>query len=184
LWVAALSEAENTTPVLAVLPLPASQNQLTIEYRTQTGDDLGVTPGVVVHSLGAHDVGAGRGEVKPAWFETLIPAVVGASATVLGVYLEVTTVSTGSPGGVEIQTGLAQARSHMFNKSDDHRLGEALAPPAEAPVLQTPIGTLTNERVSRRLWGAEAQSRVLTQAPPDGPGSRRRASIAESGVTP
>ena len=184
LWVAALSEAENTTPVLAVLPLPASQNQLTIEYRTQTGDDLGVTPGVVVHSLGAHDVGAGRGEVNPAWFETFIPAVVGASATVLGVHLEVMTVSTGSPGGVEIQTGLAQARSHTFNKSDDHRLSEAPLPPADAPVLQAPIGTLTNERVSRRLWGAEAQSRVLTQSPPSGQGSGRRASIAESGATP
>lgn len=143
-WVAALSEVENTTPVLAVLPVPATQSQVMIEYRTQSGDDQGVAPGVVVHSIGAHDVGQGRGEVNPPWFETLIPAVVGASATVLGLYLEVVTVSSGTPGGVEIQTSTASTRTHVLT-GDKQRLDEAPLPTEQAPVLETPVGGISND---------------------------------------
>jgi hypothetical protein len=151
MWVAALSEVENTTPVLAVLPLPASQNQLTIEYRTKVGDDVGVEPGVVIHSLGAHDVGAGRSEVRPPWYETLIPAVVGASATVLGVHVEVMTVSTGSPAGVEVQTSNASTRTHMLTPAGEERLSQTPLGGLNAPVHQVPVGTIATDGAHRRF---------------------------------
>jgi hypothetical protein len=59
-------------------------------------------PAVVVHSIGAHDVG-GLSEVNPPWFEGTIAPVVGASFTVLGVRFEVATLFTGHPAGVEIK---------------------------------------------------------------------------------
>jgi hypothetical protein len=115
-WVAALSEVTNTVPVLAVLPVPGQPNaSLTIEYRTASGDDAGVTSAVVIHSLGAHDVGAGRGEMNPAWFEGTISPSVGSSLEVLGIRFEVMTVDTGQPGGVELQ--VTDTHAVLFAKS-------------------------------------------------------------------
>lgn len=104
-WIAALSEADNVTPVIAVLDVPDVDGaSLVLEYRTRFGDDLGVEPAVVVHSIGVNYVGDGRTEMNPPWLETTIVPVVGQWATVLGVRIEVTTVSTGSPAGIELQT--------------------------------------------------------------------------------
>lgn len=103
-WIGSLSEVVNTTPVIAVLPTTGpSPVLLTVEYRTSAGDDIGVTPAVVIHSIGAHDVGAGRTETSPPWFEGAITPVIGGSLTVLGVKIEVMTLYTGTPAGVEIQ---------------------------------------------------------------------------------
>ena len=150
-WVAALTEVDNVTPVLAVIPVPASQTQVTIEYRTPVGDDLGVAPGVVVHSIGAHDVGAGRSEIRPPWFETLIPAVVGASATVLGLKLEVVTVSTGSPGGVEVVASAHPSRMHRLDGNTEHAHQAPVLSKEEAPVLEVPIERINKDGAHIRL---------------------------------
>jgi hypothetical protein len=115
-WVAALSEVTNTVPVLAVLPVPGQpEASLTIEYRTASGDDTGITPAVVIHSIGVHDVGAGRGETNPTWFEGTVSPSVGSSLEVLGIRFEVMTVDTGQPGGVELQ--LTDTHAVLFAKS-------------------------------------------------------------------
>jgi hypothetical protein len=101
-WIGSLSEVDNTTPVIAVLPI-SDEQLVTIEYRTNFGDDVGVTPAVVVHSIGAHDVGTGRSETSPPWFEGTITPVIGSSLKVLGVKIAVMTLDTGTPAGVEIQ---------------------------------------------------------------------------------
>lgn len=128
-WVAALSEVTNTVPVLAVLPVPSQPSaSLTVEYRTASGDDAGVTPAVVIHSIGVRDVGAGRGETNPAWFEGTISPRVGGSFEVLGIRFEVMTVDTGRPGGVELQ--LSDTHAALFAKS----VGEETNPsPIVAP---------------------------------------------------
>ena len=111
-WIAALSEPANTTPVMAVMPLDGDPSKLlTIEYRTAVSDDAGVTPGVVVHSIGVHDVGEGRSEVDPPWFEGTFQPIIGASLKVLGNILVVKTLFTGSPAGVEIQISPVQTVS-------------------------------------------------------------------------
>ncbi|GAA3193230.1 hypothetical protein [Actinocorallia longicatena] len=85
---------------LAVIRRPRHPNQyLTVEYRTATADDAGVNPAVVIHSIGAHDVGPGRGEVDPSWLETAIPATPGSTATVLGIRF---VVRGSSPTSVDI----------------------------------------------------------------------------------
>ncbi|MCW2848433.1 MAG: hypothetical protein JWR90_2407 [Marmoricola sp.] len=144
LWVAALSEVVTTAPVLAVLPLSIGHSQLTIEYRTQSADDAGVAPGVVIHSIGAHDVGVGRSEVDPPWFETVLPPVVGASADVLGVHLEVVTVSTGSPGGIEVQTSTQSTRTHIFNEGDQEGVSHTRLGRTSAPLPVTPVGVVAD----------------------------------------
>jgi hypothetical protein len=105
-WIGSLTETTNTAPIVAVLPIPAQpEAQLTVEYRTSVGDDAGVAQAVVVHSIGAREVGLGRDEVNPPWFEGTLAPVVGSSFETLGVRFEVVTVFTGQPAGVEIQTG-------------------------------------------------------------------------------
>ncbi|MEO6944649.1 MAG: hypothetical protein ABI053_08060 [Lacisediminihabitans sp.] len=138
-WVAALSEVNNTAPVLAVHPVPGQQNaSLTVEYRTASGDDAGVTPAVVIHSIGVHDVGAGRGETNPAWFEGTISPAVGSSFDVLGVRFEVMTVDTGHPGGVELQ--VTNTHAAIFGKASE---GEVNAHPIlSARKTTTPAGPL------------------------------------------
>jgi hypothetical protein len=144
-WVAALSEVTNTVPVLAVLPVPGQPNaSLTIEYRTASGDDAGVTPAVVIHSIGVHDVGAGRGETNPAWFEGTISPGVGGSLEVLGVRFEVMTVDTGQPGGVELQ--VTDTHAVLFAKavggeSNSHPIlssKETQTPPGRFGAVITP----------------------------------------------
>jgi hypothetical protein len=61
--VAALSQARDK-PVIAVAPIP-SGGVLTVEYRTAAGDDVGVDPAVVVHTLGSRSIGPGHHEVDP-----------------------------------------------------------------------------------------------------------------------
>jgi hypothetical protein len=105
-WIGSLSEADTVTPVLAVLTVPGQpQALLTIEYRTNVGDDVGIAPAVVVHSIGAHDVGTGHDAVNPPWFEGTIEPVSGASFAVLGVRFDVATLFTGHLAGVEIKIG-------------------------------------------------------------------------------
>jgi hypothetical protein len=91
-------------PVVAVVLRQGHPNQhLTVEYRPAVGDDAGVAPAVVVHSIGANFVGAGRDEVDPPWFEASLPPVVGASADVLGYRFTVVDVSTAAPESVEVR---------------------------------------------------------------------------------
>jgi hypothetical protein len=133
-WIGALSEVDNTTPVIAVLPI-SDGRLVTIEYRTNTADDAGVTPAVVVHSIGAHDVGTGRTEMNPPWFEGTIAPQVGASLNVLGVKIEITTLYGGTPAGVEVelteasldpmrpvQDGISDAPPHTT--TDDPKMGD------------------------------------------------------------
>lgn len=92
---------------VAVVPRPRHQGQYVIaEYRPALGDDFGVTPQVVVHSIGANYVGDGRSEVSPAWLETTIPASPGAVANVDGVRFTVTAVSATPPESVEVNITL------------------------------------------------------------------------------
>lgn len=139
-WIASLSEADNTTPVVVVVPVPARQAQLIIEYRTPFGDDLGVTPAVVIHSIGANDVGAGRSEVNPAWFETAIAPEVGNSATVLGLQIEIMSLAN-TLSGIEVQ--VTKSRLGEVTESGESRLfvGEG----EEASPYFAPIGTITND---------------------------------------
>jgi hypothetical protein len=111
-WIAALSEADNVTPVVAVLPVPGRPDvNLTVEYRTNVGDDAGVNPAVVIHSIGANDVGAGRGEVNPPWLESTTAPAVGNAVDVLGVRFEIATLFTGHPAGAEVQISPSRFRS-------------------------------------------------------------------------
>jgi hypothetical protein len=101
-WVASLSEATTAIPVIAVVSVGNSGQVVTAEYRTATGDDAGVTPAVVIHTIGVRQVPAGNGEVNPPWFEGTMSPVIGATFETAGVHFEVMTVATGSVGGVEI----------------------------------------------------------------------------------
>jgi hypothetical protein len=149
-WVASLTQVVNTTPVLAVLPAPGLSNVvLTAEYRTADGDDAGVTAAVVIHSIGFHDVGDGRTETNPVWFEGTIAPIVGNSFTVLGVRFEVMTVDTGIPGGVEIQ--LINTHDVLFGKAPSAEPGSEHL---RAPVpQQSPIPNPRINRVIRARQG-------------------------------
>jgi hypothetical protein len=104
-WVGSLTETTKTAPVMAVLPIPSQREALlTIEYRTAHGDDAGVIPAVVVHSIGAREVGLEHDEVNPPWFEGTMTPAVGASFETLGVRFQIVTLFTGQPAGVQIQT--------------------------------------------------------------------------------
>ena len=87
----ALSEASYGEPVLAVLR--TQDGELTVEYRTDRGDDSGVKPAAVVHSIGRHDPGEGKHEVDPIWFETAVPAQVGAQGQVGNLVVDVISIA-------------------------------------------------------------------------------------------
>ena len=96
--------------IVAVVPRRGHPNQhLTVEYRPAVGDDAGVTPAVVVHSIGANFVGVGRDEVDPPWFEASLPPVVGAFADVLGYRFTVVAVSAAAPEWVEVRIQLSSS---------------------------------------------------------------------------
>jgi hypothetical protein len=90
----ALSEARLGDPVIAVLPVQGGE--LTIEYRLDTGDDIGVVPAVVVHSIGMQMNPPGQTEVRPPWFEAAIPPSPGTTQEVLQNRIEVTAISPDS----------------------------------------------------------------------------------------
>jgi hypothetical protein len=58
-------------PILAVVT--TFQGEIMIEYRPNFGDDLGVEPAVVIHSLDRRSVTAGASEVRPIFYEGKIP---------------------------------------------------------------------------------------------------------------
>jgi hypothetical protein len=104
-----ISDPPDTQVAYLRRPEGGERERLVVEYRpaVPNQDDAGVTSAVVVHSLGVHPVGPGRGEVEPPWFEGSIPPVVGASLNVLGVSFTVAEVSTGPPEFVEIDIDVA-----------------------------------------------------------------------------
>jgi hypothetical protein len=89
---AASAVAEIGTPVparpLAVISLSGTgvpgppDPELAIEYRVPTVDDRGVTPAVVVHSIGLRGLGPGVGEVRPVVLEGTLQPVAGQSLQV------------------------------------------------------------------------------------------------------
>jgi hypothetical protein len=82
--VIALSESSDGRSTIAVCA--AAGGEITVEYRVASGDDEGIIPAVVVHTVRVrHDAG---------WFETALPPVVGASAEVAGVRVSVREVGT------------------------------------------------------------------------------------------
>ncbi|GAB2982424.1 hypothetical protein GCM10027184_36770 [Saccharothrix stipae] len=98
-----VAEIGSHMSVLAVLTLPGGA-EVTAEYRVPTVDDRGVTPAVVVHSiglrnLGVRDDGQPYREVNPIYLEgTLQPRVGAQLPIVAGVTLRVE--STEFPGTV------------------------------------------------------------------------------------
>lgn len=66
-------------PVLAVIA--TKQGEITVEYRPNVGDDAGVDPAVVIHSIGRRNVKPGASEVKPIFYEGKIPTKGGGSFT-------------------------------------------------------------------------------------------------------
>lgn len=72
LTLTALSEAVGHKPAVAVVR--SERGEVTVEYRTAGGDDAGVTPAVVLHSIGGH-----------VRFETAITPAEGADVMVHGV---------------------------------------------------------------------------------------------------
>ncbi|ASW55380.1 hypothetical protein [Plantactinospora sp. KBS50] len=88
---------------LAVLTLPGGA-EITAEYRVNTVDDRGITPAVVIHSIGLRDLGLRDngepwGEVRPIWYEGTLQPRAGASRQIApGVTVRVE--STDFPGFV------------------------------------------------------------------------------------
>ena len=90
--------------ILAVVPRRGHPNQfITVEYRPPVGDDAGVDPAVVVHTVGVNPVGAGHGEVDPPWYEGTIPLAVNASMDLHDYRITLTAVSTTPPESVEVE---------------------------------------------------------------------------------
>lgn len=154
-WIAALSEADNTTPVVAVMQAPGQPEvTVAIEYRTAFGDDAGVTPAVVVHSLGAGNVGMGRSEVNPPWFEGTIEPKVGEHLDLLGLHIEVMSLYEGSPHGVEVQ--ITPTHAGAFDESKKTRSGAGLIDdPGNGESHVAPIGEIDDEgpHIGRRGGG-------------------------------
>jgi hypothetical protein len=102
-WVAALSE-DGGQPVVAVAPLP--QGVVAVEYRVRSGDDIGVTPAVVIHTLGVRPNEAGIGEVAPPRFEGTIDPRAGGSLTLavgdVGYRVDLQAVRPDGPPGVQV----------------------------------------------------------------------------------
>ncbi|WP_433472227.1 hypothetical protein ACQPZP_25450 [Spirillospora sp. CA-142024] len=98
------SVGDTHATILAVVPRRGHPEQfLTVEYRPAVGDDAGVTPAVVVHSIGINDVGAGRSEVDPPWFEGAIPVNVGEVMNIHDYRITITDVSATAPESVEVE---------------------------------------------------------------------------------
>ena len=133
-WVASLSDAVSATPVIAVIPAPGGTGVVTIEYRTATGDDAGVTPAVVIHTIGVRQVPAGLGEVNPPWFEGTITPTVGSLFVAAGLRFQVMTVATGSVGGAEV---LIEVDSPQLHGQSERRLIDTSA--ARAGEMATPV---------------------------------------------
>jgi len=130
-WIAALGESDTVSPIIAVLDVPGVDGaKLVVEYRTASGDDSGVQPAVVIHSVGVHYVGDGRSEVDPPWLETTMQPSVGEQASVLGVHLEVMTVSTGTPAGIELRTNRA---THESTFDEARQSPDPIAEPTDDP---------------------------------------------------
>lgn len=93
----------------AVLQRPGggAHERLVVEYRPAVGDDAGVPPSVVIHSIGCHPVGPGRSEQNPPWFEGRIDPVSGQSLNVAGVAFTVANVSAGAPAYVDVVIDMA-----------------------------------------------------------------------------
>jgi hypothetical protein len=81
----ALSEASCRDPAVAVIPVHGGA--VTVEYRTTSGDDAGITPAVVLHSIGLRSAG------RAVSFETSLDPAEGAEVMVLGVRATVRGIS-------------------------------------------------------------------------------------------
>lgn len=79
----ALPDAVDGSVTLATCPTFGG-GRVTVEYRTAAGDDQGVTPGVVVHSIGVRPDGEDDPDIDPVWFEVAVPAAPGAEVLVVG----------------------------------------------------------------------------------------------------
>ncbi|MEO6845328.1 MAG: hypothetical protein ABI184_09150 [Ginsengibacter sp.] len=68
-------------PILIVI---ATQNgEILVEYRPNMGDDLGVEPAIVIHSLGRRSVTVGASEVNPIFYEGRIQLPAGGTYVTL-----------------------------------------------------------------------------------------------------
>jgi hypothetical protein len=141
-WVASLSQADTVIPVIAIVPAIGGTGIVTIEYRTATGDDAGVTPAVVIHTIGVHPVPAGLGETNPPWFEGTVTPTVGSSFVAVGLRFQVMTVATGSVGGVEV---LVEADSPQLHGQSERRLIDTSAP--HIGEMATPVTAGTREPI-------------------------------------
>jgi len=98
------SAGSSPMTILAVVPRRGHPQQfITVEYRPNVGDDSGVDPAVVVHSIGVNPVGAGHHEVDPPWYEGKIPLDVGAFMNVHDYRITLTAVSTTPLESVEVE---------------------------------------------------------------------------------
>ena len=89
--------------VLAVIPRRGHPNQfVTVEYRPAVGDDAGVLPAIVVHTVGVNPVHPGQGEIDPPWYEGTLPVTVGAAMNIADYRIRVASVSAGPPESVEV----------------------------------------------------------------------------------
>jgi hypothetical protein len=89
--------------VLAVIPRRGHPSQfITVEYRPAVGDDAGIVPAVVIHTVGVNSVHPGQGEVDPPWYEGALPAVAGESMIIADHRIRVASVSAGPPESVEV----------------------------------------------------------------------------------
>ncbi|WP_163507662.1 hypothetical protein [Fodinicola acaciae] len=79
----ALPDAVDGSVTLAVCPTFGG-GRVAVEYRTAVGDDQGVTPGVVVHSIGVRPDGEDDPEIDPVRFEVAVPAAAGAEVIIVG----------------------------------------------------------------------------------------------------
>jgi hypothetical protein len=75
----ALTQGHWGGTLLAVVP--TDSGEFTIEYRARFGDDEGIRPAVVVHSIGRRFFDAGH-EVNPVWFEAAIDPVTGTTQVI------------------------------------------------------------------------------------------------------
>ncbi len=62
-----LAVAEYNQPVLVVVA--TQHGEILIEYRPNMGDDIGVEPAIVIHSLDRRSVTPGASEIRPVFYE-------------------------------------------------------------------------------------------------------------------
>jgi hypothetical protein len=72
-----LAIAQFNHPVLIVVA--TQRGEILIEYRPNMGDDIGVEPAIVIHSLDRRSVTAGASEVRPIFYEGRISLPAGGS---------------------------------------------------------------------------------------------------------